>query len=251
MRISIITPTFNSELFLECCVKSVASQTYNNIEHIVIDGASVDKTIQIVNKCLDKISVFKSEPDTGIYNALNKGLKNSTGDIVGFLHSDDFYASNDSLESIANSFIVKNVDAVYGDLEYVDRLDSSKVLRRWRSCEYKDGDLGWGWMPPHPTFYVRREWYERINGFEEKYKISADYLSVLKMFSNPIFKATYIPKVITRMRIGGVSNQNVRSIIKKTCEDWQVLRSQEASCLKSIRCLAWKNISKVKQFQVF
>ncbi len=246
--ISIVTATWNCEKTLPDCFRSMAYQKYLNKEHIVIDGASTDETVNIIMRHADQVAIFITENDHGIYDALNKGVQRATGDVVGFLHADDFYASNDVLTKIANAFSDPSVCAVYGDLEYVSQSDTNNVIRRWKSRLFTRRDLNWGWMPAHPTLYVRREWYSKIGGFNTNYKISADYLSILEMFLQPRFNAVYIPEVLVKMRLGGASNKSFKSLVRKTKEDWQALRSCGFSLVNATRAIAWKNLSKLVQF---
>lgn len=248
INISIVTATWNCAETITDCLTSVALQKLNYKEHIIIDGVSTDGTIDIIEKYADQIAVFKSAPDKGIYDALNKGIQLASGDVVGFLHADDLYATNNLLSKVANAFEDHTVCAVYGDLEYVRQNDTTKVVRRWKGKPFKRRDLALGWMPAHPTLFVRREWYERIGGFDKSYRISADYLSILQLFTQPGFKAVYIPEVFVKMRLGGASNKSLRAIVRKTLEDWRALRSCEFSVVGAARAIAWKNLSKVGQF---
>lgn len=226
----------------------MSQQAFQSKQHVIVDGASSDGTIDLVKKNSDPTSIFKSEPDKGIYDALNKGVLLATGDVVGFLHADDLYASNDVLLKVAKAFEDPEVCAVYGDLEYVSEYDVRKVIRRWKSKPFNHRDLFWGWMPAHPTLYVRREWYTLIGGFDMSYKISADYLSILQLFSQPGFKAVYIPEVFVKMRMGGASNKSMKALLRKTKEDWRALRSCRFSFSRATLAIAWKNLSKVGQF---
>ena len=226
----------------------MASQDYVHREHIIVDGASTDGTIDVVNNHIDKVTVFKSEQDKGIYDALNKGIRQSTGDVVGFLHADDLYATDDVLSKIATAFEDPSVCAVYGDLEYVAHQDTNQVIRHWRSNSFRKKDLGWGWMPAHPTLYVRREWYSSIGYFDISYRIAADYLSILRMFTQLGFKSVYIPHVLIKMRLGGISNKSLQAVMYKTREDWRALRSCGFSFGEALRAITWKNFSKFSQF---
>lgn len=248
LKISVVTATWNCANTLPDCLESVRRQTYTNREHVVVDGASTDGTIDVIKKHIHQIATFKSKRDKGIYDALNKGNLLATGDVVGFLHADDLYASDYVLAKIAKAFEDPTVCAIYGDLEYVRQQDTSKVIRRWQSKPFNKSDLGWGWMPPHPTLYVRREWYSKIGGFDVNYKIAADYLSILKLFTQPAFKTQHIPEVLITMRLGGASNKSIKSIIKKSGEDWRALRSCHFSVPNALRAVAWKNLSKLSQF---
>lgn len=248
ITISVVTATWNCASTLPDCLASVARQSYANVEHVIVDGASTDGTIDVIKGHIDQITTFKSERDKGIYDALNKGIQLSTGDVIGFLHADDLYASDDVLTKIAHAFEDASVCAVYGDLEYVSQQDTTKVIRRWRSQPFKNRDLDWGWMPAHPTLYVRRDWYSKIGGFDISYRISADYLSILRLFTQPMFKTVYIPDVLVTMRLGGASNKSINAILKKSKEDWHALRSCDFSVPRALRAIAWKNLSKLSQF---
>jgi glycosyltransferase len=248
LKISIITVTLNAANTIGDCLDSVAWQIYENREHIVIDGVSRDSTLGILRARRSQIAVLVSEPDQGIYDALNKGIAYAKGDVVGFLHADDLYASPHVLTDIASAFSDPEVCAVYGDLQCVRKEDTSYVVRHWRSSVFTSRRLAWGWMPPHPTFYVRLKWYDRIGGFDTRYQIAADYLSILQMFGQSDFKAVYLPKVLIKMRLGGVSNRSLRSILSKSREDWDALRSTGIGALGGFGALAWKNLGKVRQF---
>jgi len=248
ITISVVTATWNCTNTLPDCLESIARQKYPNREHVIVDGASTDGTIKVINQYIDQISIFKSECDNGIYDALNKGIQLTTGDVVGFLHADDLYASDDALSKIAMAFEDPTVCAVYGDLEYVSQQDTSKVIRRWKSKPFNRRDLVWGWMPAHPTFYARRDWYMKIGGFDTSYRIAADYLSILKFFTQPQFKTVYISDVLVRMRLGGASNKSIKAIIKKSKEDWHALRSCHFSVPNALLAITCKNLSKLTQF---
>lgn len=191
-----------------------------------------------------------SEPDRGIYDALNKGIERTSGDVVGFLHADDLYAHRDVLAHVAAAFQADSaICAVYGDLQYVRKDNTAEVVRRWKSSPFTPTRLAWGWMPPHPTLYVRREWYERIGGLDTRYRIAADYLSILQLFSQPDFKAVYLPEVMVTMRLGGASNRSLNAIVRKSCEDWNALRSTRVGAFGGLGALVWKNLSKIGQFK--
>lgn len=245
IKISVITATWNSELTIDACIQSVASQVGVHREHLIIDGASSDGTMDAVRRYGPLIDVCVSEPDGGIYDALNKGIRLASGDVIGFLHSDDVYAGTGTLQKIAHVFADPAVCAVYGDLEYVDKEDLTKVVRHWKSSRFDADDLRKGWMPPHPTLYIRREWYEKIGGFDLKYRISADYFSVLKLFTMPDFLSIYIPEVLVKMRVGGVSNRSLRNLIIKSREDLDALHR---SGVGGAKALFYKNFSKIQQF---
>jgi len=247
--ISIITATWNCAHTVLDCLASVAGQTWPHREHIVVDGASTDGTLDLLQAHRSQLATLKSEADRGIYDALNKGLALATGDVVGFLHADDLYAHPDVLAHVAAVFDDPAVCAAYGDLQYVRRDDTNRVVRHWQSGPATASGVSWGWMPPHPTLYVRREWYQRIGGFDTSYRIAADYLSILQLFSLPGFKAVYLPEVLVTMRLGGASNKSVKAIVRKTREDWRALRQTRVGALGGVGALVWKNLSKLRQFR--
>lgn len=248
IKISVVTATWNCAKTLPNCLASIAEQSYPNREHVIVDGASTDGTIGVINEHIDQVDTFRSERDNGIYDALNKGINLATGDIVGFLHADDFYASDNALSKIAKAFEDPSVCAVYGDLEYVSEQDTSRVIRRWKSNSFNQRQIRWGWMPAHPTLYVRRDLYSKIGGFDTTYRIAADYHSILKLFTQVDFKTIYIPEVMVRMRLGGASNKSIEAIVKKSKEDWRAMRSCEFSVPGALLAICWKNLSKITQF---
>lgn len=246
MKISIITATYNSEKSLQRTIDSVASQDYKNIEHIIIDGGSTDKTLSIIKSNLNHINTYISEKDNGIYSALNAGIKLATGDIIGFLNSDDVYNNQYVVSKIVNSFQVKNCDVVYGDLIYQSKnIADQKTIRYWKSNVYHSGCLKYGWMPPHPTVYCKKEIYEQYGLYNEKFQISADYDFILRIFKEPLIKKTYLPSVMVKMDVGGVSNGSAKGIIKKTKEDYQAIRQNKVGGFYTILC---KNFRKISQF---
>jgi glycosyltransferase len=178
----------------------VAQQTHPHVEHVVVDGASTDGTLAVLQAHRAQLAVLHSAPDQGIYDALNKGLALATGEVVGFLHADDLYAHGKVLAHVAAAFADPAVCAVHGDLHYVRKDDTAQVVRHWVSAPFSRQRLAWGW--PHPTLYVRRAWYGRIGGFDTRYRIAADYLSILQLFSQPGFRAHYLPEVLVKMRLG-------------------------------------------------
>jgi len=175
MKVSIITAVFNGVKTLEDCIKSVVAQTYTKTEHIIIDGGSTDGTVEVIERHRDKIAKVISEPDNGIYDAMNKGIRAATGDIVGILNSDDMYANEFVIERVVKAISEDNVESCYGDLVYVDRDDIAKIKRQWRAGEYKKERFKTGWMPPHPTFFVKREIYERYGLLNIDFPLAADY----------------------------------------------------------------------------
>lgn len=218
MKISIITTCKNSEATIEDTIKSVLSQNYPDLEYIVIDGKSTDRTLEIINKYRNKISLLISEADGGFYQAINKGINLASGDVIGNLNSDDFYSNSTILEQVAKTF-EPGVDAVYGDLHYVDKVDTKKIIRNWKSGEYKEGAFVKGWMPPHPTFFVRKEIYKKFGLFNTDLKSAADYELMLRFIHKHKIKIAYLSEVLVKMRIGGKSNSTIHKRIKANLED--------------------------------
>lgn len=245
MKITVVTATYNCASTIGDCLRSVAGQTHSDIEHIVVDGASTDGTVDLLHQRATQLSRIISEPDKGIYDALNKGVAQASGDVVGFLHADDLYADQRVLEDVAIAFQNPDVDAVYGDLTYVQKADTEKVVRYWRSSPFMRSSLARGWMPPHPTLYLRRGVYERFGGFDLSYRIAADYDFMLRVLGAINGKVIYLPRVLVTMRLGGESNRSIRNIIRKSAEDLRALRSNRVGGLAS---LMLKNGSKLVQF---
>ena len=249
MKISIITITYNSAKTLPRALESVRSQTYGDIEHIIIDGASTDGTkeliinyqLSIINSQSPKVR-WVSEPDGGIYDALNKGIRMATGDVIGFLHSDDVLYSPDSIGQIAAAFESTKADVVYGDLQYCN---GDKVTRRWRSNAFKPSSLKFGWMPPHPTLYVRRKVYEQVGEYDSWFRISADYDMILRIFTAG-YKTHYIPQVLVSMETGGASNRDAKARLSKTQEDYFVLKKNHVGA--GLLTVACKQLRKIRQF---
>lgn len=243
MRISIITATFNSEKTITHTLDSVKNQSYNNIEHIIIDGKSTDSTLDIISK-YQHVNKTISEKDNGIYFALNKGIKETSGDIIGFLHADDFFFSNTIIEDIANSFKNNKIDILYGDLQYVSKNDTSKIIRNWKSKNFNHKLLKKGWMPPHPTFYAKKNIYKNYGNFDTNFKIAADYDLMLRILKQNI-STYYLPKVIVKMRLGGVSNRNIKQMLRKSFEDYKAIKNNHVG---GIFTVLNKNFSKLAQF---
>lgn len=227
---------------------SIRKQTHSETELIVIDGGSTDGTVSILqeNSFIDKLVI---EADKGIYDAMNKGIKLATGDVIGFLHSDDEFACKSILSSVAGVFeINRNISAVYGDLKYVKRGDSEITVRHWRSRSFHSSLLSRGWMPPHPTLYVKKRCFVEIGYFDLEYKISSDYDFILKLFSNSKFTSRYVSCTFIKMRLGGVSNNSLGNVLRKSYEDWCVLRNNGFNMFHSIFALFFKNLTKINQF---
>jgi len=245
LKISIITSVYNNKEQIADAIDSVLSQTYKNIEYIVIDGASTDGTIDIIKSYGEKINVFVSEKDEGIYSGLNKGIQLATGDIIGFLHSDDFYLHDNILEMVVSKFKRKKCDGVYGDLIYVDKNDTNRIVRHWNSGKFEFDKLKKGWMPPHPAFFLKKSVYEEFGLYDTNFKISADYNFILKVLSSKKLKICYLSNVLYVMRLGGASNKNLKNMIRKSKEDLKALRDNN---IGSIFSLLKKITSKIPQF---
>ena len=245
MRISIITATYNSEKTLLDTLLSLEKQTHPDIEYIVIDGASKDNTIKLIKSNCTRVSKIICEPDNGIYDALNKGIQAASGDVIGFLHSDDLLAYDDVIADIAKTFESSGCDAVYGDLEYVAQNDTTKRIRLWKSGSFSRFKMKVGWMPPHPSFYMKRECYSQFGSFSLDYRISADYDSLLRYILKQRISIAYLPKVLVKMRVGGISNRSVSSMVKKSMEDIRIMKQNGIIWPLA---LAYKNISKLPQF---
>jgi glycosyltransferase len=246
--VSIITAVKNNKEFIEDAIKSVLGQTYPNIEYIVIDGSSTDGTFDIIKKYQSKISKCISEPDNGIFDALNKGIKNSTGDIICFLHSDDILANDKVIEKIAHWFISTNADVVYSDLVYVSKKNINKVIRYWKAGKFSAKSLKFGWMPPHPAMFVKRSLYDKYGLFDIGLKIASDYDIILRLLKNSPDTIFYTQEVFVKMRLGGKSNRSFKNIMLKSKEDYRALRNNGFS--SPAFTLFFKNVRKLNQFLI-
>ena len=218
MLVSIITATYNSAATLQDCLQSVASQTHPSIEHLIIDGASKDDTLKVAAS-FPHITTIVSEQDGGIYDAMNKGIAIAKGDIIGILNSDDFYVYQDVIMEVVKLFETIACDLVYADLQYVDRIDTQKVVRTWKSGLMHAKSFLFGWMPPHPTLFVRRSVYERFGAFNLDLKSAADYEFMLRVLHKEQCTVAYLPRTIVKMRDGGQSNQSLKHRIFANRED--------------------------------
>ena len=219
MKVSIITITYNSEATLKDTIESVVNQSYNDIEYIIVDGKSTDNSLSIIESYKDKISKVISEKDKGLYDALNKGIALATGDLIGIIHSDDFYTNNFVIEKIVKSIEENNSDAVYADLYYVDKVYTNKIFRKWKSGNYTYGQFINGWMPPHPTFFAKRSCYEKFGSFNLSFVSAADYELMLRFIHKHKIKLAYLPEFIIKMRVGGKSNVSLKNRIRANNED--------------------------------
>ena len=208
MKVSIITISFNTENTIGNTLKSAEGQSYKNIEHIIIDGGSKDNTLEICNS-FSHISKIISEPDNGVYDAFNKGLELATGDVVGFLNADDIFYNENSVQEIANIFLNNEADIVYGNLDYVNK--EGKVIRNWTSRSYEKGLVKKAWMPAHPTFYCKKEVYDRLGGYNDSFKIGGDFELCLRFLEINKVPSFYLNKKLVKMLVGGISNSGLKS----------------------------------------
>ncbi len=245
-QITIITVVLDNMAFIEDAINSVVNQTHDNLQYIIIDGGSNDGSLDVIKSFGDKISIVVSEPDEGIYDAMNKGLALATGDIIGFLNADDFYAHQQVLQQVANRFERTNCDILYADLDYVSRADKNKTVRKWRSGSFNKRRFLTGWMPPHPTFFARKEVYQQLGGFNKKLNLAADYELMLRFCYFNDLHVAYLPEVIIKMRLGGQSNRSFKNRIKANIQD------RNAWVINGVKprwyTLLLKPLSKIKQY---
>ena len=245
-KISIITVCFNSQNTLRQTIESVNSQDYNNIEYIIIDGESTDNTLKIIQECDEMIDYFVSEKDNGIYDAMNKGIKAATGNIIGILNSDDFYNSTKVISDVVSAFVEHQCDSVYGDLVYVKEKNTKKIVRYWQSGEFTIKKLKQGWMLPHPTLFVRKFMYDKFGLYDEKLKNAADYEMILRLLYKHNISVSYLPKTLVRMRQGGQSNLSISNRLKANKEDSTAWTKNQLN--KPILIRFKKPLLKIKQF---
>jgi glycosyltransferase involved in cell wall biosynthesis len=244
LKISLITVVYNAQNTIEQCIVSILRQKFNNVQYIVIDGGSTDNTIQIINKYKDKIDFFVSESDYGVYDAMNKGIAKATGDIIGTLNADDYYANDDVLHNVAIAFAKQNTGILYGDLDYVDQ--SGKTIRKWRSGKYKSGMFNWGWMPPHPTFYCRRSLFEKLGSYKLDYGSAADYELMLRFIHLNKTGVCYLNKVMIKMVIGGISNKSFSNRVQAIRFDLKAMRNN--NILLPLITILFKPLRKIVQY---
>ena len=246
MKVSIITVCYNSENTIASSINSVLSQDYNDIEYIVVDGNSNDKTQDIIKGYKSEISYFISEDDNGLYDAMNKGIKLSTGDIIGFINSDDFLSHNSIISNIVKYFKLHNADVVYGDTYYVKRNNIHEVIRYWKAGEFSKRKYRNGWMPPHLSTYIKKSVYDEHGNFRDDLQIAADYELLLRFIMKNKVKPFYLPEVIAIMRAGGVSNSSIKNRIKSLYEVYISWRLNDLKVSPLI--MLFKPLRKVFQF---
>lgn len=247
MKFSIITACHNSADTIKDTINSIKLQSYKKYEHIIVDGGSVDDTLEYIRNCGSGDLRFISERDRGMYDAMNKGIAMATGDVIGILNADDVYADNTVFSQLAEVFSEPTIDACYSDLVYVDKCNLNKVIRYWRSRPFESGLFEKGWVPAHPTFFVRQKIYKQYGAFDLDYKLAADYDLMVRFLAKYKIRTVYIPKVLVKMRMGGATNMNIKNIAKQNLEIF-------ASCKKNnikislLTFLANKIITRVQQF---
>ncbi|SFU00752.1 glycosyltransferase [Pseudovibrio denitrificans] len=244
MKISIITAVLNRHETIADAILSTQAQTWSDREHVIQDGGSTDGTLNILRSLADDHTCLRSESDKGIYDAINRGISRSSSDVVGLMHSDDVFAHNRVLEKVADAMSDPEIDGVYGDLEYVSASNPHQVIRYWKSGHYDQARLKYGWMPPHPTVYLRRSVFERWGLYDTRFRISADYDAMLRYLVQGGIKLAYIPEVLVKMRVGGESNRSLGRILLKSREDMIAIQRNSVG---GVGTLLSKNFSKVEQ----
>jgi len=240
--------TFNNGTVLSDCIKSVISQEYDKTEHIIIDGASTDNTKDVLKQNKKYLTKLISEPDNGIYDAMNKGINIADGEVIGFLNSDDFYANNKVLSKVANTFMNHpSLDACYSDLIYVDQATASKTIRYFKSSNFKSGSFSKGWCPPHPTFFVKRSIFEKYGNFDLNLDIASDVDLMMRFLEVHKIRSLYVPEIWVKMRMGGTTNKNLKNI---WFQNWEIIHSlkKKGLAVSPIIFFLSKIISRTKQF---
>ena len=241
MRISIITVVYNNERTIKEAMHSVFSQSYKNIEYVIIDGKSKDNTVNYINEYKDQLGYFVSEKDNGLYDAMNKGIQACTGDVIGILNSDDLYQDSEVIAAVMEQFNKDTaLDILYGDLVYVKSEDTNKVVRNWKSKTYYNNFFENANVPPHPSLFVRSKVYKEAGLFDLQFKLAADYELMLRMFKKHNFKSKYISRLIVKMRLGGATNQSYTNIVnqnKEILKAWKVNGLQAPFYLMPLRII--------------
>jgi glycosyltransferase len=247
MKVSIITVTMNSEKYLSDCIESVWRQNYKNIEYIIVDGKSTDGTLEIIRNNSKHISSWISETDRGMYDAINKGIQMATGDIIGILNSDDMFASADSVRSIVDCFENNPVDSIYGDLVYVDPNNTQKIIRYWKGVSFKRWRFRYGWMPAHPTFYIRRDLIQQFGLYENHYYTAADYEFMARYLFLYKVSSCYLDTMLVKMRSGGLSNVTIKSRFRANRRDYLAMKKNHIPFSFIVSIL--KPLQKIPQYK--
>lgn len=248
MKISIITVVYNADAFLKDCIQSVIEQTYSNIEYIIVDGGSTDRTISVIENYTNFIAHFISEKDDGLYDAINKGIKLATGEVIGILNADDMLAGKHTIEQVARAFEQNNTDGVYGDLNYVHPTNMN-VVRAWKSKQANFTDIEEGWMPAHPTLYLKKMLFEKYSNYALDMGTAADYDLILRFFHKHKITATYLPFLMVNMRTGGVSNKSIKSLFFALINDYKALKRNKIP--RPLTVLFKKKFAKLNQFKSY
>lgn len=246
MKISVISVSYNAQNYIAQCVQSVLNQNYNNIEYIVIDGNSNDNTLSILKNFGNAIDILISETDKGIYDAINKGIALATGDIIGILHADDYFANNAVLSLVAEAFNVHNIDVLYGNLDYVNKINTNVVVRKWRSHIYSNNLINNGWMPAHPTFYAKKECFIKYGNYDVSFSSAADYDLMLRFLYKTNLKKYYLNVVMVKMRTGGASNVTYKNRWLANRQDYQILKKNQIPF--PLKAILFKPFRKILQF---
>lgn len=246
LKVSVIIATYNRDTTVVRALSSIKSQKYNNIQVVVVDGASQDNTISLISPMLSNKDILQSEPDLGIYDALNKGLVLADGDIIAFLHSDDLYSDNDVISKVVQIFSDDSVDVVYGDVSFFSGSNVTKIIRRYQSDKLSEKNLAWGKMPAHPAMFIKRQIYEEIGYFDTDFHIAADYEFLCRIVHYVDLKSVYIPSVLVRMQVGGASTAGVKNTILLNKEVIKAIRKNDI--YSNIFMLLSKYPSKILQF---
>lgn len=241
MKISIITIVFNRKNFISDCINSVLTQSYPDIEYIVIDGGSTDGTCEIIEKYRERLAVYISEKDNGPYDALNKGLKNATGDIIGILHSDDIFFDQDSLLKVAQAFKTSSVHIVYAKGIFVDEKNPNIVKRKYPSKPFQRRYLQYGWIPLHTTIFVRKMVYDMYGGYDPGFSIASDYDISLRWFQNEDISKLYLDEWLVKMRMGGLST-SIKLQLKKSREDLRIINQYQLGGVFTLVCKIGRKI---------
>lgn len=244
LKLSLVTVVYNAQDTIGQCIESVIRQNYHNLEYIIVDGGSTDNTLQIINQYRSRINILISEPDKGIYDAMNKGIKLASGQIVGTLNADDHFVDHEVLLSVAKAFEQQDIDAVYGDLDIINQ--HHQVIRKWRSGQCKSSSFNLGFMPPHPTFYCRRNLFEKFGFYSLEYGSAADYELMLRFIHLHKIRSVYLKKVMVKMRDGGVSSKNLKNRTKAWAFDLKAMRKNKV--MFPLLALIVKPLRKIIQF---
>jgi len=243
-KISIITVVYNAQNTIERSINSVLGQNFKNIEYIIVDGGSTDGTREIIENYREKIDGFISEPDKGIYDAMNKGIALATGDVIGTINADDYFADNDVLYNIAKVFAEQDTAILYGNLDYIDIND--KIVRKWRSGKYSKGMFNWGWMPPHPTFYCKKSLFEKLGVYKLDYGSAGDYELMLRFIHLNDINTYYLNMVLIKMVVGGVSNKSLSNRVQAMRFDLKAMRNN--NIFLPMVTILFKPLRKIAQF---